>query len=261
MPIGLREINGWDEFWQRLLCRVLLPIDTLVKFGIDPVNLTDINGLPAVRTIPGDQGRSFRLEIFSVLQARDALIELELADTSLNQIEVVWVASQDPAAPRFDVHLMPDGLPTMRGFLRRNLAAETAALAAGLAPGQTHRGLGVFRRLAGRLESFMACLNQREYVAEPLFYHTAVLFETVGFGYVRGRALMERIARGFAPGGDLRARLDGSTAFRGRQLANTVRGRSWAIHDGILDEPWDRVRMVKRLGIDAEAYTVSGVQW
>jgi acetoin utilization protein AcuC len=72
---------------------------------------------------------------------------------------------------------------------------------------------------------------------------------------------MERIAGGFAPGGHLRAKLDGSTPFRSAQLANTVRGRSWAIHDGILDEPWDRVRMVKRLGIDAEANTAPGVRW
>ncbi len=260
-PIFLQQVNTWDVFWQRLFFRVLMPVDTLVRYGVDPVSLTDARGMPVAKVIPGEGGRSIRLEISHTLTARDPLLELELGDTPFNQIEVVWIAVQNPFSPRFDVDRMPDGQPTMRGIMRRNLPAEEAALAAGLAPGQVRRGTGAFKRLAGRMETFMACLNQREYVAQPMFYHTAVLFESVGFGYVFGESLLERIARGFAPGGDLRARLDGSTPFRRPELAQTIRGRSWAVHDGILDEPWDRVRMVKRLGVDAEVNTTPGVPW
>jgi hypothetical protein len=260
-PIPLHEVNTWEAFWQRLLFRVLLPVDTMVRYGVDPVALTDRAGLPVVSATPGDGGRNIRLEVRNSITAADPVFELELADTSFNQIEVVWIAVQDPNSPRFDTDVMPNGQPTMRGFLRRNLAAEEAALAAGLAPGQTRRGLGIFSRLATRMESFMACLNQHEYVAQPLFYHTAVLFEGIGFSYIQGHALMERIDHGFAEGGDLRARLDGSTPFRSPALADTVRGRSWAVHDGIMDEPWDRVRMVKRLGVDAEVNTTPGVPY
>jgi hypothetical protein len=261
-PISLQEVNGWDASWQRLLFRILVPVDTLVRFGVDPVSLTDVNGMPVARVIPGDGGRSIRLEVYHEIAARDAILELELVDTAFNQIEVLWIAFQNAFSPRFDVDVMPDGQNTMRGFLRRNVPAEEAAMRAGLAPGQTRRGLSAFRRLAQRMETFMACLNQREYIAQPLFYHTAVLFERVGFSYIQGQSLMERIAHGFAPGGKLRARLDGSTPFRQPEQAATIRGRAWAVHDGILeDDPWDRVRMVKRLGVDAEINTTPGVPW
>ncbi len=261
-PISLLELNNWDVFWQRLIFRVLVPVDTLVRFGVDPISMLDANEMPIARVMPGENGRSIRLEVYHQISARDPLLELELADTPFNQIEVLWIAFQNPFSPRFDVDVLPDGQSTMRGFLRRNLPAEEAACAAGLAPGQIRRGLGAFRRLAQRMETFMACLNQREYVAQPLFYHTAVLFERMGFCYIQGQSLMERIAQGFAPDGELRRRLDGATPFRQPAHANSIRGRAWAIHDGILQgEVWDRMRMVKQLGIDAEVNTTPGVPW
>ena len=130
---------------------------------------------------------------------------------------------------------------------------------AGLAPGQVRRGLGALCWLAERIETLMLCLGQRELVVQPLFYHTAVLFEQLGFSYIHGLSCMETIAAGFSSGGALRARLDGSTPFRHPELAATIRGRSWAIHDHILAEPWDRVRMVKHLGVHAGVNTCPGV--
>ena len=66
---------------------------------------------------------------------------------------------------------------------------------------------------------------------------------------------MERIERGFAPDGDLRARLDGSTPFRRPEAVHSVRLRSWAIHDGILGEPFTGVTMYKRIGEHAGVHT------
>ncbi len=132
---------------------------------------------------------------------------------------------------------------------------------AGLAPGQVRRGLGALHWLAERIETVMLCLNQRELVVQPLFYHTAVLFEQLGFTYIHGLARMTTIAQGFGAGGELRARLDNSTPFRRLEFADTIRGRSWAIHDGILSESWDKVRMVKRPGIHAGVSTCPGVPW
>jgi hypothetical protein len=43
-------------------------------------------------------------------------------------------------------------------------------------------------------------------------------------------------------------RLDGSSPFRMPGMERTARGRSWAIHDGILDEAWDHVRIYKMIG-------------
>ena len=156
---------------------------------------------------------------------------------------------------------MPYGQATLRGSTRRNLEAEADALAHGLAPGQIRFGLHEFAREVERMETFMLCLGQRDYVAEPLYYHTAVLFERAGFSYLQGQSRMERIHAGFSANGEMRHRLGGPSPFRQPALAGSVRGRAWAIHDGILDEHWDRVRMVKRLGVNAKIDTCPGVPW
>jgi hypothetical protein len=260
-PISLREIVAWETKWRRMLFRVLLPTDLLVQFGIDPITLADPDDRPVVRVTYGGDERGIRFELFHAGDAPDPMIELELADNQFNQIEVVWLALQDPRGSRFDVDVTVSGESNMRGIMQRNLPAEEAALAAGLAPGQIRRGLGAFTTIIARLETFMSSINQREYICQPLFYHTAVLFERIGCSYVQGHARMLRIDRGFAPGGDLRARLDRSSPFRMPALADSVRGRAWAIHGGILEEPWDRVRMVKRLGVDADVDTCPGLPW
>ena len=82
---------------------------------------------------------------------------------------------------------MPNGERAMRGAGSRNLAAEEAAMGVGLSPGQVRQGLRAFRTLMERIETFMLCFNQREYMVQPLYYHTAVLFEQLGFGYIQGQ--------------------------------------------------------------------------
>jgi hypothetical protein len=260
-PIFLREVMEWDLRWQRMLFQILVPVELLVQYRIDPIGLTDPQGRPVAFSRPGADQGSFRLELYPAGDAPEPMAELELADTQYNQIEVVWLALQNPSAPRFDTDIAPNGGPTGSGGALRNLAAEEAAMLAGLAPGQVRRGLGALRWLAARIETVMLCLNQRELVVQPLYYHTAVLFEQLGFSYIHGMARMENISQGFGTRGELRAKLDGSTPFRRPEFAATIRGRSWAIHDNILTEPWDRVRMVKNLGVHAGVSTCPGVPW
>ncbi|HSQ15589.1 MAG TPA: hypothetical protein VLQ94_04705, partial [Candidatus Binatia bacterium] len=62
----------------------------------------------------------------------------------------------------------------------------------------------------------------------------------------------------FRSGGLLCGRLDGSTPFRRPSFGLTVRGRSWAIHDGILDEPWESPKMYKTVGENAGVDTFPG---
>jgi hypothetical protein len=260
-PIFLREVADWDIDRQRMLFQILVPAHLLVKFGIDPVRLADPVGRSVAYARTGTNVGSYRLELYHTGDASEPMAELELADTQFNQIEVVWVTLQDPLGHRYDIDQLPGGATTLRGTIARNIVAEEAAMAAGLAPGQVRRGLRAFRWLADRIETLMLCLNQREYMAQPLFYHTAILFEQYGFSYVQGQSRMEEIDAGFRPGGALREGLDGSTPFRQPALAGAIRGRSWAIHDGIAGGRWDRVRMVKRLGVNAHVQTAPGIVW
>jgi hypothetical protein len=101
-------------------------------------------------------------------------------------------------------------------------------------------------------------LGHRAYFLEPLTYASAWIFERRGFAYVRGHKLMDDIHREFQPGGKLHQSLNDESPFRKRGQAHTVRGRAWAIHDGILealDARWDNIRMVKQIGRHAGVET------
>src|SRR5688572_9394227 len=138
--------------------------------------------------------------------------------------------------------------------LKRNLKSEEEAKNAGLAPGQVRAGLGGSRVVIEQIDTFLSMLGHRAYFLEPLTYASAWVFERRGYAYVRGHKLMDDVQRGFQPGGALYGSLDDTSAFRQRDQARTVRGRAWAIHDGIMETlnlRWDKIRMVKQIGRQA----------
>jgi hypothetical protein len=72
---------------------------------------------------------------------------------------------------------------------------------------------------------------------------------------------MDEIHAEFQPEGRLNRELEESTPFRAQDQWNSVRGRAWAIHDGILevlDTRWDGLRMIKQVGRHAGAETFPG---
>jgi hypothetical protein len=186
---------------------------------------------------------------------RDPVLYVQMADTSSGQLEVLLVRVVDPHAPRFDIDRDWRGETTKLGTLTRNIPAEIGAMDAGLAPGQVRRGLRLSRELIPVMERFTAGLGKDRFFIEPLAYHNAIMFERYGFAYMVGHRKMEEIQAGFQPGGALFEQLDGSTPFRQPGAERSVRGRSWAIHDGILGEPWADVRMYKRIGHCADVCT------
>jgi acetoin utilization protein AcuC len=191
----------------------------------------------------------------------DPILYAHLTDTMNGQIHVLLYILNDPDSARFDVDKLPDGTPTRFGTLHRNLAAEQAALEAGLAPGQVRHGVRLLGDAIEAFESFVTSLGHDMYFVEPLYYHNAVIFERYGFAYQMGKRLMDSIQAGFQPGGDISALLDGSTPFRQPEAGNGIRRRSWAIHDGILGEPFTNVTMYKRVGKHAGITTTPGCDW
>lgn len=258
-PLLLHNLSEKSDEFKHLLAHFLLPVELLVEHGIDPITWKNKDGEVMVHV--AHEGDAYGLRLLNDIDRRDPLVEVEMADTVFGRIEVTWIGINDPSAPRFDIDHMPDGQTTLRGTALRNLQAETAAMVAGLAPGQMRAGLRILPQLLADVEQFMSALHQYEYEVEPLYYHNAILFERAGFHYMRGHQLMERIHAGFAPGGYLAQRLDGSTPFRQPEQAASIRGRSWAIHDGILDETWDGIKLVKRIGVKADVQTASDMPW
>ena len=128
----------------------------------------------------------------------------------------------------------------------------------GLAPGQVRPGLRLLGRVLDAMEGFCQLIGQELYLIEPLFYHSAILYERRGCGYLLGREMMEDIHAGFSEGGALRAALDDASPFRPPGAALTVRGRSWALHDGIGGAVWSGVKMYKAAGRHAGVDTFPG---
>src|SRR5207302_1754999 len=183
------------------------------RFGIDPGSLRGPHGEPLVRvTAPPDKPWA-RVEVRASPGDRDPVVLIDVEMVPPAMPELAFVQINDPASPRYAIDRDPDGQDTLYGTLSRNLAEEERALRAGLAPGQVRRGLRLLRGVLGAMDDFCRLLRQELYLIEPLFYHSAILYERGGCGYVMGRDQMEEIHRGFAADGPLTRRLDGATPF------------------------------------------------
>ena len=108
------------------------------------------------------------------------------------------------------------------------------------------------------MDGFCRLMGTELYLIEPLFYHSAILYERHGCGYLLGREVMEAIHDGFALDGPLAAGLDNSSPFRLPAAADTVRGRSWALHDGLAPSAWGGVKMYRVAGRPAGINTFPG---
>jgi hypothetical protein len=255
---SLHQINELALPLKREIYRRLLPTELLVDYGIDPETLCDAQGNELVSFTFPEGSRTVEIDVRPEVDFPDPLLYLELADTRLNQIEVMLFAVNDPQAERFETDCDWQGQRTKFGTLRRNIPEEIRAMKAGLAPGQVRKGLRTSRRLLPLFEEFVEGLGHDYYLMEPLAYHNAILFERLGCNYVQGRRKMQWIHLAFQPGGLLCERLDGSTPFLHPDAWRTIRGRSWAIHDGILGEPWHGIKMYKRVGHQAGVDTFPG---
>ena len=72
---------------------------------------------------------------------------------------------------------------------------------------------------------------------------------------------MNEIQSGFDEGGALRQQLNDSSPFRSSAAVTSIRLRSWAIHDGILGEPFTNVTMYKHVGVAASLNSAPGCTW
>lgn len=195
---------------------------------------------------------------------RDFCISLDLDEAGAGQLRIGFVVINNLIRPRFDIDVDENGQVTMLGTAGRNIEQELAAMADGLGPCQVRHGLGLMAAMLPRLEEFATRAGYVAICLEPLTYHNALMYERYGFSYMTGRKRMVAIDAAFAPGGVLHEAMDGSSPFRMPEMASDPRGRSWAIHDGILDKlDGDRrldSQMVKVIGHHADIDTFTGDQ-
>jgi len=234
---------------QNLFNRFSLPHDLIDEDGN---NLLIIQGEPA--------SRSLELKMYHQAGFRDPILYCHMVDTLNGQIHVLLYIMNDPESPRFDIDILPDGTKTEFGTGTRNIEAELQAMQAGLLPGQIRRGLNILSDAVVSFESFVQNLGQSLYFNEPLYYHNAIIFERYGFSYQSGRKKMQSIHTRFLEDVDLINKL-GTSPFRKPQAQHSIFYRSWAIHDGILGEPFNGVTMYKVIGKKGGVNTAPGINW
>jgi len=245
--VSLREVCQLPLAEQIKAFRPLIPTALLTNYEIDEQTLRDRHGEPALRLSSSVSMAMVELTLWRQRADQDPALLLNFGETANGQMQIYLVVVNNLDAERFNIDYDSEGRPTLLGIVGRNLAEEARAMHAGLAPGQVRAGLGVIgHRLLPRLEQMLTDWGKQYMFAQPLAYHNAILLERWGFSYLTGQRFMEELNRRFIEG-DLRARLDGST-FRPADAWMTARGRSWAIHDGILDEPWPELHMARRIG-------------
>lgn len=259
-PSTIASINKLSDGDKREIYSRLFPQALIDRFNLSP-DFHDENGndLINIKGLPGST--SVEIELRHQFDFPDPILYGHMTDTLNGQIHVLLYILNDPESPRFNVDRLENGRKTIFGTRHRNIEAEIASMNAGLAPGQVRRGLRLLSKAIRTFEEFITSLSHDVYFVEPLYYHNAVIFEEYGFAYQKGRKLMEDIQTGFSTGGELIERLDASSPFRMPEFANSIRLRSWAIHDDILGEPYTEVTMYKYVGKSAGSNTCFDCTW
>lgn len=259
---SIYELNHLPPEERTKVYRPLIPPILFTTFRIDRNTFLNRQGEKVVQFHTPESHGFVSVEVKEKADDLDAIFFLQLSDTPfMDNLELSFVVINDPRGERFNIDRDPGGRDTLFGTTLRNIPEEERALQAGLSPGQVRPGLRLLSELIRLLERFASRLGTSIISCEALFYHNAIQYERLGFGYLEGKKLMEEIDREFLPGQRLYERLDGSTPFRKRGAEKSVRGRSWAIQDGILGEPWSSPRLYKPMGKIVGVNTFHGYEY
>lgn len=259
-PSTIGGINVLPVAEKRRLYSRIIPPEIFDRFHLNPF-LTDVEGRDLLLLNCPKGSSSAELSLYHKHGFEDPILYGHITDTLNGQLHILLYNLNDPDSPRFDVDRLPDGTLTKFGTRSRNVEAEIAAMKAGLSPGQIREGLHLLKSATATFEAFVDELGHTMHFAEPLYYHNAVIFERYGFTYQQGRRRMESYHQRFSPEGDLLPLLDSSTPFRQPEAETSIRLRSWAIHDGILGEPFTNVTMYKTIGKHAGVNTCPDISW
>jgi hypothetical protein len=241
----------------------LVPPSLFTRFLIDQKTLLNPYGEHVVTGIfPLDENFSC-IEVRHRAGDKDCIFSCQISlEAFMQSLHLDFIIVNDPYSERFHIDIDEEGKDTFFGSRSRNLPEEIRAMESGLAPGMVRKGLRLMGEFARCLDAFLSSIELENVTTDAFFYHNAVLWEKYGFTYFRGGKLMERIHKEFQPGGMLYEKLDESTPFRRKGMEKTVRGRSWAIHDGVyleaFDEEWESPIMYKTLGKEYHVNTFPG---
>ena len=263
MTFSIAKLNRLPKEERNAIYLRLVPETLFEMFQIDRQTLTNQHGERVVTGIFPPEENFACIEVKYRAQDRDCIFSCQVSmEAFMQSLYLDFLMINDPFSERFNIDVDECGKDTLLGTRSRNIPEEIRAMEAGLAPGMVRHGLRLVKEFVKSLEAFMTPLELKTTTMGAFFYHNALSWEKHGFTYFKGGKMMERIHREFQPAGLLYRKLDDSTPFRRKGMEKTVRGRSWAIYDGIFaeafDEEWESPKMYKMLGKDSGVNTFPG---
>lgn len=243
----------------------LVPPSLFPRFGIDKESGANEKGENCLTVDAPEGGAEASVKLVRSTQDRDPLFYIEVSETrDLVQMSWDFIKINDPDSPRFDTDVTPDGKNRWLNWETRNLAEESKSMGYGLAPGQARRGMRLTGELMGCLDDFCRMTGFKSIALEALFYHNAIVYERHGFRYFQGEPVMRAINEDYLEGGRLHRLLNGSE-YRRSGFERSIRGRSWAIHDGILEDAgfdaWRPPKMYRMVAKRFEVDTAPGIEY
>jgi len=260
MTFSIAKLNRLPKEERNSIYLRLVPEAIFEMFQIDRQTLTNRFGERVVTGIfPPDENFAC-IEVKNRKEDNDCIFSCQVSlEAFMQSLYLDFVSINNPFSERFNVDVDEFGRETLLGAQSRNIPEEVRAMETGLAPGMVRHGLHLVKEFVKSLEAFTAHMGLKTITMGAFFYHNAILWERHGFTYFKGGKTMERIHREFQPGGLLYEKLDDSTPFRRKGMEKTVRGRSWAIYDGIFveafNEEWESPKMYKMLERDLKVNT------
>jgi len=260
MTFSIAKLNRLSKKERDRIYLSLIPESIFGRFQIDRKTLRNQFGERVVRGIfPPDENFGC-IEVKYRSGDRDCIISCQVSlETFMQSLHLDFLVINNPFSERFNVDIDEQGRDTLFGTRSRNIQEEIKATEAGLAPGMVRQGLRLIGEFVKCLDVFMAALELKTITTGAFFYHNAILWERYGFTYFKGGKVMEKIDKEFRLGGLLYEKLDDSTPFRRKGMERSIRGRSWAIYDGIFldafDEEWESPVMYRTLGKDFKVNT------
>ncbi len=264
LPVTIRTLNSLPENPKWRLYRTLIPVQVLAGFDINPRTWRNQDKVQQVKLEAEPGSDKVKITAWYGDDPLNEFFYLELADNQYNGIDLNFLIANNPTSQKYRKDYDDEGKENLFGTVHRNTAEEVKAMQAGLAPGQIREGLRCSHIVFAHIETFLTMLAHHAFFLEPLTYVSAWIFEKRGFAYSKGHQLMDTIHKEFQPGGELHRALDGSTPFRQPDQWRTVRGRAWAIHNGILqvlDRKWDGLKMIKQVGRHAGVNTFPDAEY
>jgi hypothetical protein len=263
MTFSIAKLNRLPKEERDRIYLGLVPGSIFEKFQIDYKTLMNKHGERVVRGVFPPDDNFGCIEVLWRAGDKDCIFSCQVSlESFMQSLHLDFLIINDPFSERFNIDVDEQGQDTLYGTRSRNIPEEMRAMEAGLAPGMVRRGLRLMREFVKCLDAFMESLGLKSITTDAFFYHNAILWEKYGFTYFRGGKTMENIHQEFQPGGLLYEKLDDSAPFRKKGMEGTIRGRSWAIYDGIyvdaFDEEWESPIMYKIQGKDFKVNTFPG---